>query len=74
MTEHSSETQAHPAACADSVCTVETEIEITPAMIEAGRSAFCDFDSRFEDVEDAVREIYWAMAAAAIKEVKRAST
>lgn len=45
-----------------------TEAEITPAMVEAGAAAFNDFDSRFEDVEDAVCEIYRAMVAAKIKE------
>jgi hypothetical protein len=48
------------------------EIEITPAMIAAGRVAFNGFDSRFEDTEDAVRDIYVAMVLA--KEERQVST
>jgi hypothetical protein len=46
-------------ACADSVGTgaPETEIEITPDMIEAGVREFCGYDPRFEQPEDIVPEI-----------------
>ena len=37
------------------------ETEITPEMIEAGVSAFYDYDSRFEEARDAVAAIYLAM-------------
>jgi hypothetical protein len=37
------------------------EIEITPAMIAAGVSAFLDYDSRFEGEAEAVADIYRAM-------------
>jgi hypothetical protein len=38
-------------------------IEITPKMIEAGVSAFLDYDPRFELREDAVEAIFRAMIA-----------
>jgi hypothetical protein len=42
----------------------ESDIEVTPAMIEAGVSAFFDFDPRFEDEEKAVERIFLAMLKA----------
>jgi hypothetical protein len=41
-----------------------TDIEITPEMIEAGLSAFYDYDSRFEEPRDAIPAIYIAMERA----------
>ena len=39
----------------------ETEIEITPEMIEAGVAEFLAYDSDYERPRDAVVEIYLAM-------------
>ncbi len=39
----------------------ETEIEITPEMIQAGAEAFTEYDSRFEDVKTAAVRVYLAM-------------
>ena len=41
-----------------------SEIEVTPAMIEAGAEAFAGYDSRFEGPEDIVGEIFIAMFSA----------
>jgi hypothetical protein len=38
--------------------------EVTAEMIEAGVSALCGFDRRFEDERDAVVDIYTAMERA----------
>lgn len=40
------------------------EIEVTPAMIEAGVKAFYAYDSRFEAEEAGVARIYRAMCLA----------
>jgi hypothetical protein len=40
------------------------EIKITPSMIEAGVSAFLEYDSRFEREGDAVVSVFQAMVAA----------
>lgn len=50
------EVEIAPASC--------EEIEITPAMIKAGVSAFLNYDSRFERESDTVFEIFEAMWAA----------
>lgn len=42
----------------------EAEIEITPAMTEAGLLAFSEYDDRFEGEEEAVANIYRAMVMA----------
>ena len=42
----------------------ENEIEVTPAMIEAGQAAYYAADRRFDGVDEIVREIYCAMRAA----------
>lgn len=39
------------------------EVEITPEMIDAGVSAYLDFDLRFGDIEDRVSAVYCAMVA-----------
>ena len=39
----------------------ETEIEITPAMIEAGENAYYAVDQRFAEIKVLVQEIYEAM-------------
>jgi hypothetical protein len=39
-------------------------IEVTPEMIEAGVTAFLEFDSRYESEADAVTDIYRAMIKA----------
>jgi len=39
----------------------ETEIEITPEMIEAGLREFYKYDSRFDPEEEAVVRIFNAM-------------
>lgn len=40
------------------------EIEITPAMVEAGEAVLCLYDPRYSDVTDYVRQIYVAMVLA----------
>jgi len=40
------------------------EIEITAAMIEAGRSELLEYDHDYESAESAVNRIYRAMTAA----------
>jgi len=40
------------------------EIEITPAMIEAGVSQLADYDDRFEGRKDVVASIFRAMISA----------
>jgi hypothetical protein len=56
---------AAPAAePAGEVCAPVDEIEITPAMVEAGVSAFVRYDSRFVGPEEAVAEIHEAMVRA----------
>jgi len=42
----------------------DPEIEITPAMLKAGVSAFVAYDARFEGPQEAVAEIYTAMRRA----------
>ncbi len=42
------------------------EIEVTPAMIEAGAVAYWRGDTRFEDAADIVREIYREMERARV--------
>jgi hypothetical protein len=42
----------------------ETEIEVTPAMIEAGVGALCASNEDFEEKSDIVSAIYTAMAVA----------
>jgi len=44
--------------------TIPSEIEVTPAMIEAGVKVFFAFDAKFESEEDAVRAIVLAMLRA----------
>jgi hypothetical protein len=39
------------------------EVEITPAMMEAGILAYVSYDSRFEELEDVVTRVYRAMEA-----------
>lgn len=43
----------------------EPEIEVTSAMIEAGVGAFCDFDERFESLQEMVERVYHTMAVTA---------
>lgn len=52
---------ARTVAVSDLSEAVAPEIEVTPAMIEAGVSAFLRYDSRFENEECAVEEICRAM-------------
>ena len=47
------------------------EIEITPAMIEAGEEVFLSFDSRFEREGDCVVRLYEAMERTRLRLVKR---
>ena len=42
----------------------DSEIEITPEMIEAGLAEFFAYDSRFQSEEEAVKRIYGAMEKA----------
>jgi hypothetical protein len=44
-----------------------TEIEITPAMLRAGVSALCAYDSEFESREEGVERIFRAMCRASQK-------
>jgi hypothetical protein len=41
----------------------EHEIEITPAMIEAGAIALADFDLDYESYEDGAKDIFTEMMA-----------
>jgi hypothetical protein len=43
------------------------EIEVTPAMIEAGVSTLCEIDSSFYSDVEIVRSIYLAMVGAGVK-------
>ena len=43
------------------------EFEITDEMMRAGLDAWCEYDSRFEDTDDAVRRIWHRMVAAMLK-------
>jgi hypothetical protein len=45
----------------DMVASDSTEFEITPEMINAGILALLQFDSRLENEEDAVTDIFSAM-------------
>lgn len=38
-----------------------TKIEVTPKMIEAGVKVFCSYDSRFDEKEDIVSEMFLSM-------------
>jgi hypothetical protein len=42
----------------------ESEIEVTPAMIDAGERELCRYDDAFEGTDEAVVKIYRAMIAA----------
>lgn len=44
------------------------DAEATPEMMAAGRDAFLSYDSRFEDIEDAVRRVWDRMVAAMLKD------
>ena len=48
----------------DSVGQVGAEIEITPAMIEAGALAVCDYDPESETASSAALRVYRSMIAA----------
>jgi hypothetical protein len=48
----------------DAASAREEEIEVTPEMIEAGINAYCEWDSRFEETEGLVWQIYEAMELA----------
>lgn len=41
----------------------EPEIEVTPAMIEAGVAALYDYDSRFEPIDNVAENVFRAMWA-----------
>lgn len=43
------------------------DIEITPAMVEAGKLALIEYDNRFDSYEDGARQIFEAMYLAALK-------
>lgn len=43
------------------------ESDVTGRMIQAGKSEYFSFDSRFEDLEDALTRIWRAMEAARLK-------
>ncbi len=40
---------------------VDTNINITPEMIEAGEEEFTSYDSRVDDLKDVVRAIFLVM-------------
>ena len=44
----------------------ETEIEITPEMVEAGAEAYLEHDSRFENVDAGAVRVYLAMRRIAL--------
>ena len=58
------EERAASSEAAEAAGAPEADIEITPAMIEAGLEARASWDSRFEEIEGLVIEIYEAMERA----------
>ena len=37
------------------------DVKITPEMIEAGKKAFFPFDSRYDEIDDALKRVWRAM-------------
>lgn len=64
LTYHKPERNVKPASSAMAEGTGAPEIEVTPAMFEAGLAAYFDEEGRFSDLSDLLERIFRAMMKA----------